>query len=133
MLKVVVRQLPLATVFKPFLTHLIAADREVPNIGRHTVKILHFIDINATGLFLYSGVFLNIAIALRFIAVAMLRPLSTFASGGKFLPDSSNRWKPQARFFINLLSAQLNQTAFQFDICCLFGTQSLFKRRKPPG
>jgi hypothetical protein len=35
----------------------------------------------------------NIAIALRFIAVAMLRHLSTFVSGGKFLPDSSNRWK----------------------------------------
>jgi hypothetical protein len=81
----------------------------------------------------YSGVFLNIAIALRFIAVAMLRPLSTFASGGKFLPDYSNRWKPQARFFIDLLSAQLSQTAFQLYIRCLFSTQNLFKRCKSPG
>jgi hypothetical protein len=58
----------------------------------------------------YSGVFPNIAIALRFIAVAMLRPLSTFVSGGKFLPDSSNRWKPlndAERVLFNLRKSEL--------------------------
>lgn len=69
---------PASAVFEVFVHHLIAADLVCPHLGRHTLKIMGFVDVNALFTLVVGGLPDAVIIALPLVFHGGLVKLITF-------------------------------------------------------